>query len=58
MDNVDNGHRRGPVDWSKVRATSDADIAGQIEAEPDAAPDLSDWDLSDAKLVRPPQPAK
>lgn len=58
MCKLDNRQCRGRVDWSKVRATSDADIAGQIEAEPDAASDLNDWDLSDAKLVRPPQPAK
>lgn len=58
MCKLDNRQCRGRVDWLKVRATSDADIARQIEEEPDAAPDLSDWDLLDAKLVRPPQPAK
>lgn len=52
------GKRTGSVDWAKVRSTSDEDIARQIEEDPDTAPDVSDWDLSKAKLVRPLQPAK
>jgi hypothetical protein len=50
--------KAGKVDWEKVRATSDQDIARQIDEDPDTAPDLSDWDLSKAKLVRPLEPVK
>ena len=54
------GDRRkvGKVDWNKVSSTSDEDIARQIEQNSDAAPDLSDWDLSKAKLVRPNERVK
>jgi hypothetical protein len=50
--------KAGKVDWEKVRTTSDQDIARQIDEDPDTAPDLSDWDLSKAKLVRPLEPVK
>jgi putative transcriptional regulator len=36
-----------PTDLSKLRATTDDDIARQIAADPDAAPDLSDADPAD-----------
>ncbi len=50
--------KAGKVDWEKVKSTSDEDIARQIDQDPDTAPDLSDWDLSKAKLVRPLEPVK
>ena len=50
--------KTGSVDWPKVRQTSDDDIARQIQEDPDTAPDMSEWDLSHAKLVRPLQPAR
>lgn len=42
------------VDWAKVDATGDADIAAQIAADPDTAPVLSDVEhiASQVKLVR------
>ena len=50
------GDRTGHVDWQKVKATTDEDIADQIAEDPDTAPDLSEWDLAKARLVRPVQP--
>lgn len=42
------------IDWAKVDATDDADIAAQIAADPDTAPVLSDVEhiASQVKLVR------
>jgi len=42
------------IDWAKVDATDDTDIAAQIVADPDTAPVLSDVEhiASQVKLVR------
>ena len=41
-------------DWSKVDATSDADIARQIAQDGEAAPDMSRAARGVARVVRPP----
>lgn len=33
--------RRGRVDWGRIRKTTDREIAAQIAADPDTAPDLA-----------------
>lgn len=43
----------GRVDWSKVRATTDEDIARQIAEDPDAAPALTEDALDRAVVVAP-----
>ena len=40
-------------DWTRVDATTDEDIARQIAEDPDTAPDMSRWDWSKARVVRP-----
>src|SRR5579884_3875610 len=40
-------------DWAALDALSDEDIARQIAANPDAAPDVSDWPLDKAQLMEP-----
>ena len=37
-------------DWAAIDALSDKQIAAQIAANPDAAPDVSDWSLDDPKV--------
>lgn len=47
----------GRVDWERVRRTTDADIAAQIAADPDTAPDMSAIPLAEWRRVfRPPVP--
>lgn len=41
------------IDWDRVDAMTDADLANQIAANPDAAPDLAD---ASPKAVRPVHP--
>jgi hypothetical protein len=43
----------GRVDRAKMDRTSDADIKRQIAEDTDTAPDMSTWDLSKARVVRP-----
>jgi putative transcriptional regulator len=38
-------------DWVALKSLSDEEIAAQIAATPDAAPDVSDWPLGRANLV-------
>ena len=45
--------RTGRVDWSKVNATSDQDIARQIAEDPDCAPALTEDALDRAVIVAP-----
>ena len=47
---------RETMDWAAVDALTDDDIARQIAEDPDTAPDLSEWDWSKARLVRPVRP--
>ena len=47
---------RETMDWAAVDALTDEDIARQIAEDPDTAPDLSEWDWSKARLVRPVRP--
>jgi hypothetical protein len=42
------------VDWRRVAATTDREIAKQIAADPDTAPIFSARELSRAKRVAPP----
>jgi putative transcriptional regulator len=42
------------VDWAKVDATTDEDIARQAAADPDTAPPASEEELDMAWLVQPP----
>lgn len=37
-------------DWAAIDALTDEQIAAQIGANPDAAPDVSDWSLDDPKV--------
>jgi putative transcriptional regulator len=37
-------------DWAALEALTDEEIDRQIEANPDAAPDVSDWSLDDPKV--------
>jgi putative transcriptional regulator len=41
------------VDWRAVDATTDADIAAQISADPDTAPDITA--LGEGRVVYPPE---
>jgi len=41
--------KRHEPDWEALRALTDEEIAAQIAANPDAAPDL-DWSLDDPKV--------
>lgn len=45
--------RTGRVDRNKVKATTDEDIARQIEEDPDTAPEVSEEDLDRADIVDP-----
>ncbi len=40
------------ADWTKIDATTEADIAAQIAADPDTAPDIRG--LGEGRIVRPP----
>ncbi len=40
-------------DWAAIDALTDEDIARQIAANPDAAPDMSEWPLEQARLMEP-----
>lgn len=40
-------------DWHALRALSDEEIAAQINANPDAAPDMSEWPLGRAVVSDP-----
>jgi putative transcriptional regulator len=48
------GARHTP-DWAAIDALSDADIDRQIAADPDVAPDISEWPLeaAEATLMEP-----
>jgi putative transcriptional regulator len=37
-------------DWAAIDALTDEDIDAMIAADPDAAPDISDWSLDDPKV--------
>ncbi len=51
------GHGTGRVDWERIRRTTDADIAAQIAADPDTAPDLGDIPVAEwRRAFRPPVP--
>ncbi len=41
------------MDWAKVDVTTDEDIARQIAADPDTAPELTDDALERAVIVSP-----
>ncbi len=45
--------RTGRVDWPKVDATTEADIARQIAEDPDTAPELTEEALDRAVIVSP-----
>jgi len=38
-------------DWAAIDALTDEEIAQQIAADPDVAPDVSDWSLDDPNVV-------
>ncbi len=40
-------------DWAALEALTDEEIAGQIAADPDVAPDVSDWPLDKAVIMEP-----
>lgn len=40
-------------DWAKVDAPSDADVDAMIVADPDVAPDTSEWPLAGAVILEP-----
>ena len=41
------------VDWNRIDAMTDADVAEQIAGNPDAAPDLADAPSEDVRPVHP-----
>lgn len=45
--------RTGRVDWAKVDTATEKDIARQIAADPDTAPELTDEALDRAVIVSP-----
>jgi hypothetical protein len=45
--------RTGRVDWAKVDATTEADIARQIAEDPNTAPELTEEALDRAVIVSP-----
>jgi hypothetical protein len=45
--------RTGRVDWARVDATTDKDIARQIAEDPDTAPELTEEALDRAMIVSP-----
>jgi len=42
---------RHEPDWAALEALTDEEIDRQIAADPDAAPDVSDWSLDDPHVV-------
>ncbi len=40
-------------DWTALDALTDEEIDAQIAADRDAAPDMSDWPITDAVLMEP-----
>lgn len=44
---------RHDPDWAAIDALTDAEIAAQIAANPDAAPDVSDWPPDKAVISEP-----
>ena len=40
-------------DWAAIDALTDEEIDRQIAADPDVAPDVSDWPIEDAILMEP-----
>ncbi len=40
-------------DWAAIDALTDEEIAQQIAADPDVAPDMSDWPIESAILMEP-----
>ena len=44
---------RHEPDWAALDALTDEEIAAQIAANPDAAPDVSDWPLDKAVFMEP-----
>jgi putative transcriptional regulator len=40
-------------DWEALKALTDEEIDRQIAANPDAAPDVSDWPLDQAVIMEP-----
>jgi hypothetical protein len=45
--------RTGRVDWQRVRATTEHEIARQIAADPDTAPEMTEEALDRAVIVGP-----
>jgi hypothetical protein len=45
--------RTGRVDWQRVRATTENEIARQIAADPDTAPEMTEEALDRAVIVGP-----
>lgn len=45
--------RRHEPDWAAIDALTDEQIAAQIAANPDAAPDVSDWPIGEAMVWTP-----
>ena len=45
--------RTGQVDWQRVHATTEADIARQLAEDPDTAPEQTDDALDRAVIVGP-----
>jgi putative transcriptional regulator len=44
---------RHEPDWAALDALTDEEIAAQIAADPDVAPDVSEWPLEDAIIMVP-----
>jgi putative transcriptional regulator len=44
------GIKKHEPDWAALDALTDKEIAAQIAADPDVAPDISDWSLDDPRV--------
>jgi putative transcriptional regulator len=44
---------RHEPDWARLATLTDEEIEAQIAADPDAAPDVSDWPIEEAMLMEP-----
>jgi hypothetical protein len=47
------GEPAGTIHEDRLDAMTDADIDRQIAEDPDAAPDVSAWDIAKARIVKP-----
>ena len=47
------GEPAGTIDEDRLDGMTDADINRRIAEDPDAAPDMSAWDIEKARIMKP-----